>query len=249
MSSYPPQDESAVRITVRVSPSAEIWFDGTKTTQQGSLRQFTSPPIASDRECTYEIRARWTEGGQEVDRTRTVSFHAGDRLTVNFTKRRSSETDANEKNQGYGRSSPRNAESDRPATREQDLGQSPTTKNKASRSNEADTTPATREQDIRPSLTAATVDEPAAKVAETSTHNGKVVSITESKLVMTGKDDKEQTHALTAGVKMTCDGNVCKCEDIKTGMKIRVTTKKDDKQTVTTIEALDKNDKFERLDQ
>lgn len=86
--------------------------------------------------------------------------------------------------------------------------------------------------------------------AEKSTHLGKVVSIADDKLVMTGKDGKEHDHALTADVKTICDGKVCKCEDIKTGMKIRVTTtKKDDKQTVTKIEALDKNEEFEKLEQ
>jgi len=89
VSTYPPQDENVVHINVRVTPSAEIWFEGEKTSQTGSLRQFTSPPIDSDRECTYTIRARWTEGGREVDRTRSVSFHAGDQLTVNFMARRS----------------------------------------------------------------------------------------------------------------------------------------------------------------
>jgi len=84
----------------------------------------------------------------------------------------------------------------------------------------------------------------AAKEADVKSHDGKVVSINEDKLVMTDKNDKEHSHALTADVKLTCDGKVCKCEDIKSGMKIRVTTKKDDKKTVTRIEALDKNDDF-----
>jgi len=85
--------------------------------------------------------------------------------------------------------------------------------------------------------------------AEKSTHNGKVVSIADNKLVMTDKDGKEHEHALTAEVKTTCDGKDCKCEDIKAGMRIRVTTTtKDDKQTVTKLEALDKNEEFEKLD-
>jgi uncharacterized protein (TIGR03000 family) len=87
MSMYPREDGNVVRISVRVPPSAEIWFDGAKTTQTGSLRQFISPPIDAEGECTYAIRAHWTEGGQEVDRTQKVSVHAGDRLTVNFMKR------------------------------------------------------------------------------------------------------------------------------------------------------------------
>jgi hypothetical protein len=88
----------------------------------------------------------------------------------------------------------------------------------------------------------------AQKDANQSSHEGKVVSISEDKLVMTGKDGKEHSHALTADAKLTCDGKVCKCGDIKEGMRIRVTTKKDDKQTVTRIEALNKNDNFKKGD-
>src|ERR1700676_1226479 len=92
----------------------------------------------------------------------------------------------------------------------------------------------------------ARADESAAK---NSTHVGKVVTIADDKLVMTGKDGKEHDHVLTADVKLICDGKACKCDDIKAGMKIRVTTtKNDDKQTVTKIEALDKNEQFEQLE-
>ena len=61
-----------------------------------------------------------------------------------------------------------------------------------------------------------------------STHDGKVSSITGDELVMIGKDGKKHTHPLAADAKVTCDGKVCKCEDLKAGMKIRVTTNDDD---------------------
>lgn len=82
---------------------------------------------------------------------------------------------------------------------------------------------------------------------EKTTHTGKVVSIAEDKLVMSDKDDKEHSHALTTEVKMTCDTKDCKFEEIKAGMRIRVTTKTDTKKTVTKIEALDKNAEFEKV--
>lgn len=88
----------------------------------------------------------------------------------------------------------------------------------------------------------------AANDADDATHVGKVVSITQDKLVMTDKDGKEHSHALTNAVKLTCDGKVCTYEDLKIGMRIRVTTKKDDNKTVTRIEALNKNEEFEKRD-
>jgi uncharacterized protein (TIGR03000 family) len=210
---YAPVDESVVHINVRVSANAEIWFDGAKTTQTGSLRQFVSAPIASEGECSYEIRARWTEGGREIDRTRKVSFHAGDQFTVNFMTRRSNDANANGQRDARTQTSPAAEESGQPATRDQDQSRS---------------------------------SAPVAKNAGQSTHDGKVVSIVEDKLVMTGKDDQEHSHALTADVKMTCDATVCKFENIKAGMRIRVSTNDNDTHSVTRIEALDKNDNFEK---
>jgi uncharacterized protein (TIGR03000 family) len=209
---YPPGDANVVNVTVRVSPNAEIWFDGSKTTQTGNRREFVSPAITSDGEHTYAIRARWTEDGREIDQTRTVSFHAGDRLTVNFTTSQAKSTDVSGKR------------ADSAAT----LRETPVLP-----------LPVVRDEESRqPRLQAA-------KDASRSTHDGTVVSMADDKLVMTGMGDSEHSHALTADVKLTRDGKVCKSEDIKAGMKIRVTTKTDDKQTVTKIQSLDKNADFE----
>jgi hypothetical protein len=84
----------------------------------------------------------------------------------------------------------------------------------------------------------------AAKDADVSTHDGKVVSTSGDDLVMTGKDGKEHTHTLTANGKVTCDGKVCTLKDLKAGMKVRVTTKADDIKAATKVEALDKNNAF-----
>lgn len=88
----------------------------------------------------------------------------------------------------------------------------------------------------------------AAKAADEATHDGKVVSVTGDTMVMTDKDGKEHTHTVAADAKVTCDGKECKIKELKPGMKIRVTTKKDDKKAATRIEALDKNEDFEKRD-
>lgn len=80
-----------------------------------------------------------------------------------------------------------------------------------------------------------------------NTHDGKVVSITSSKLVMTDKDGKEHSHTLSAHTKVCCDGEDCKISDLKAGMRIRVTTHRDDKSAVVAIEALDKDGEFASL--
>jgi len=77
----------AVLVTVDVPvPDADVWFDGVKMTQSGMTRVFTSPPLQAGQNYVYDIRARWTQNGVAVDRTRHVSVHAGDRITVDFTQ-------------------------------------------------------------------------------------------------------------------------------------------------------------------
>ena len=84
----------------------------------------------------------------------------------------------------------------------------------------------------------------AAKDAEPNTHDGKVVSITGDKLVMTSKEGKEHSHTLTADAKLTLDGKACKAADLKAGTRIRVTTQGADKSVASRIEGLDKNPDF-----
>jgi hypothetical protein len=84
----------------------------------------------------------------------------------------------------------------------------------------------------------------AAKDAEPNTHDGKVVSITSEKLVMTSKDGQEHSHALAADAKLTLDGKACKAADLKAGTRIRVTTVDADKGVANRVEGLDKNPEF-----
>jgi uncharacterized protein (TIGR03000 family) len=80
----PSNSEFPALVSVRVPADAEVWFDGDKTEQNGAYRLFTSPPLHQDQSYSYQIRAHWRENGQDMDQTRTVPVHAGDRVTVNF---------------------------------------------------------------------------------------------------------------------------------------------------------------------
>ena len=77
-----------------------------------------------------------------------------------------------------------------------------------------------------------------------NTFEGKIVSMTGDKLVMTNKKGKEYSHTLAKDAQVVCDGTVCKAEDLKVGSRLRVTTQKDDRNVVTGIECLDKNAEF-----
>jgi uncharacterized protein (TIGR03000 family) len=71
-------------IQVKVPADAEVWFNGQKTTAKGPVREFRSPELDAGYEYSYEVRARWQEGGKERERTRKVSIYPGAHLTVEF---------------------------------------------------------------------------------------------------------------------------------------------------------------------
>jgi uncharacterized protein (TIGR03000 family) len=81
----PPSDQTA-HVAVRVPAEADVWFGTGKTTQTGATREFVSPPLTPGQEYTYEVRARWTEGGKEVVRERRIDVSAGTWKVVDFTR-------------------------------------------------------------------------------------------------------------------------------------------------------------------
>jgi len=77
--------DTTAHLDVMVPDSAQVWVEGAKTQQTGSLRHFVSPALTPGQNFTYDIRARWTdENGNVVDRTRHVPVHAGGQVMVNF---------------------------------------------------------------------------------------------------------------------------------------------------------------------
>ena len=78
------QADTRVQITVTVPVDAQLWFEGTATTSSGPVRVFHSPPLQLGKQYVYEVRARWTENGQEVNQTQQVQVAAGSRVQVHF---------------------------------------------------------------------------------------------------------------------------------------------------------------------
>jgi len=81
----PPRDDAA-HILLMVPADAEVWFNGVKTKQTGTEREFQSPELVPGKDYTYEVRVRWRENGQEKDRTRTLTVHANDWLRIDPTR-------------------------------------------------------------------------------------------------------------------------------------------------------------------
>lgn len=80
------QAAGGVTVTVHLPADAEVWFDGDSTKQQGEWREFASPALTQGKAYSYQIRARWTVGGEAVEQTRTVVVRANDRVEVDFTR-------------------------------------------------------------------------------------------------------------------------------------------------------------------
>jgi uncharacterized protein (TIGR03000 family) len=75
-----------IRVRLIVPADAEVWFDGTKTSETGATRDYVSPALAFGKDYSYEIRVRWIANGQPVEQTRKVSVRPGALTTVDFTK-------------------------------------------------------------------------------------------------------------------------------------------------------------------
>jgi uncharacterized protein (TIGR03000 family) len=66
--------------------NAEVWFQDHKTQQQGFVRQYESDrTLDPGKTYTFVVRARWMQGGQQMDQTRQVNAQAGQNLGVDFT--------------------------------------------------------------------------------------------------------------------------------------------------------------------
>lgn len=77
-----------------------------------------------------------------------------------------------------------------------------------------------------------------------NTFEGKIVSVKGGKLVMKNQEGKEYSHTLAKDAKVCCDGTACQTDDLKVGSRIRVTTKKDDRNVATGVESLNKQTEF-----
>jgi hypothetical protein len=56
---------------------------------------------------------------------------------------------------------------------------------------------------------------------------GTVVKAADGKLTLEGKDKKEHACNVAKDAKITCDGKACKLDDLKKGVKVKVTVEKD----------------------
>jgi uncharacterized protein (TIGR03000 family) len=80
----PVTPDTRAQIDQKVPQDAEVWFDGAKTTQTGSLRRFVTPPLTQGGKYGYEVRVVWKDGTRTVTETRRLELAAGESFSANF---------------------------------------------------------------------------------------------------------------------------------------------------------------------
>lgn len=75
------------QITVVVSdPSAELLIQGQRMSSAGSVRTFNSQDLEPGKTYSYSLTVRRNVAGRPVEETRKVSIHAGEQVTVDFSR-------------------------------------------------------------------------------------------------------------------------------------------------------------------
>jgi uncharacterized protein (TIGR03000 family) len=82
-----PPPDNAAHLQLAVPENAEVFVDGEKTNQTGSVREFVSPPLDRGSSYNYRISVRYTgANGKPVNDTRTIHVRANDWFRIDFTR-------------------------------------------------------------------------------------------------------------------------------------------------------------------
>jgi uncharacterized protein (TIGR03000 family) len=81
---YAPPTDNTASIRVRLPADATLLVDGVATTKTGPDRVFASPSLTPGSTYSYQLTARWTEGGRPVEQTRKVRVRANETTDVTF---------------------------------------------------------------------------------------------------------------------------------------------------------------------
>jgi uncharacterized protein (TIGR03000 family) len=81
----PPDTTGRAKLHVLLpDANARVFIEGTLTQQNGTNREFITPPLTPDKSYVYTIRATWMDNGRQMDRSMDVKVQAGRGTTVDF---------------------------------------------------------------------------------------------------------------------------------------------------------------------
>jgi uncharacterized protein (TIGR03000 family) len=84
VSASPAQPDVSASLTVRLPAGARLWIDDQPTTLVGPDREFRTPPITPGRRYSYDLRATWYDGRQNVSQTQRVEITGGAHVNAAF---------------------------------------------------------------------------------------------------------------------------------------------------------------------
>src|SRR5262249_6605120 len=76
------QPAERAHVTVKLPGDAQLWFEDKPTKAVGPVRNFQTPPLTPGHTYEYEVRARWTENGQQTTQTQTVKVAPGGQVNL-----------------------------------------------------------------------------------------------------------------------------------------------------------------------
>jgi len=85
-SPQPPAPDNKAHIHVILPADAALWFEGAATTKTGLERDFVSPELDQDRTYTYELKARWMQGGVPVEKVLQVKVRRNTTSIADFNE-------------------------------------------------------------------------------------------------------------------------------------------------------------------
>jgi len=217
-------------IQLKVPADATVTFDDQPTQQTGEIRQFITPALEANKNFSYSVHVK----SQNMDETRKIKVSPDKQVTMDFTMPQAAESQraAPEQAPAPGRKS-------YGATKEgaHHEGREAAPAPGAAREGAPAPAPAAKEENA-PQAPAA--KEEKAPQASGDIHEGTVVSFSNGKLEMTDPEHGKHSHQLAPDTKVFIDGQPAKAEDLKADMKIKVSNKKGDQQTITRIDAQSK---------
>jgi uncharacterized protein (TIGR03000 family) len=82
-----PSKATTAQLEVRVPAEAEVWINGDKNGETGTVRHYESPALEPGKSSDCEVRVRRKGAAGDTDEIRHVTLRAGERRTVEIMSR------------------------------------------------------------------------------------------------------------------------------------------------------------------
>jgi uncharacterized protein (TIGR03000 family) len=224
-------DQNQARIILRVPPDARVFFDNEPTRQMGPQRLFFSPPLQPGTKYFYNVRVTWMENGKEVHREKKVNIEPGAMATADFMGEGQGARYGSEDMMQRG-----DRTGEQGQFRNQEPGSRDLYKRESGEPQQRDNRGDLRNQNRRPTDTQRSQGFQAHEGTGQQI-SGRVLRTEDDHLVITADTGDQKTFRPSPDAHFTIDGEKGDLKALKPGMHITVTTKPDNPDVATRLEA------------